>query len=289
MMLDQRRERRSLAQAVRADSKSAAVQCRAFVRRAAVACCLVVAACATTKPVEQAAIEPYTPIFSYPIPEPKAQLKKTIGVIAPIDRQSVTTANDPTYKAMRGALKDGTANLIHSKGYRIIGNYDSRDSFGFQEKKLARLIIHQEMDLQSVFKFERQEQDQISGKNFATAMIPVVGVFLASRNLQKEGRCVSTVAQFGAVAIYVQESITGEMMATKRIEIPGKVETFTRQDATCDGHSQEALNAWARLNEATYKSVMAALDKMITDEEITQWDDSAQEIRKNTKYSGGGK
>lgn len=219
---------------------------------------------------------PYSPKFNYSANGSGAKIDVSVGLIAPQfegDGQKywATQKDDDVAKGMVRGMRTSFEALLTTKGFNTSGPFDSLDNMTFPEKKGCDFVLFPAIDVDVIVKASNLHYEEEGN--------PLTG---SSQVLY----CDMVLQASGAIQIIAKEPLSGEKMWIKRIDVSPPNRSMTGRAEECQGRavSQELNNAWARLHEQMFVSVMKGLDSYVSPEEFQMLKRQAQELREKKAY-----
>lgn len=233
---------------------------------------LVLAGCTTApKPATQI----YAPTFDWTPPETAAPNSSNVsfGVVAGVFSEPKIGAS-PYGKRFSNGLAQDFLELLTAKGFTVSGPFPTVNEMTYPEKKNADLILVPEVDIQVHVTYVPVAQNNL-----------ITG--LSGYKFEGES------SMEGRITLAVMESLSGQRMWSKSIELPPSTQPYRGQlkwstPAPGPGVGSDpglAAVQGAQL-EQYYRDSMAKAWTYLNAEEMQQTKAAAQDVRSKTTFQG---
>lgn len=233
---------------------------------------LVLAGCTTApKPVTQLA----TPTFDWTPPESAAPNSTNVsfGVVAGVFSKPEVAAS-PFGKRFSSSLAADFLELLTAKGFTVSGPYATVNEMTYPEKKNADLILVPEVDLEPQIR---------------VVAVPQMNILTGMSGYKYDGDSFMQ----GRITLAVMESLSGQRMWSKSIELPASKMPFhgqTKYATAVPGNEYLLDPALVAVQSAQleqyYNDVLAKAWTYLNAEEMQQTKAAAQDVRAKTTFSG---
>lgn len=251
---------------------------------------VIVAAC--NRAAAPPPVTPYTPKYVYQSASPiQGKQDVAIAIINPILKGMVAGADGTDMlKALPSALTD----LITAKGMTYRGPFEQLDTMTFPDKKGSDLALYPEIELEALWESANYRSESRGFIN--SSVVGVCDVKLSSKGrvsfvviepLSKETLWRKTV-NVDAQEIMVPNQ-TGQIcsMQVQRGQTPPEGIPLTGQALSNSSGPKldgELGNAYRKMLEVTFNSVMKGIDTYINTEEFASLKHQSQELREKKVY-----
>jgi len=225
--------------------------------------------CATTSQMGPVKIAPYVAQFNYTVASQSPLLNEiTFTVTNPVyqTQNKIMWFSAPQFGNLRDALREDLPEILMSKGFNVLGPYDSDDLIPFPDKKKIDFVLGPKFKVAVTLKDHKAEVESIW---------TAPPVYDLTGNAEVKGE----------ITLELREVITRELMWRK--VIPFEKFTFPyfiRSPRTNEFKISYIMNDIARGVERQYPEIMAMLNTLIDPEEMKILQKQAQEIKHRQGY-----
>jgi hypothetical protein len=277
---------------LRACSAVALPQCTSKLAHFMVTLVAIVATMACNRVAEAPPATPYTPKYVYQSAAPAPQKQEVaIAIINPILKGIVAGADGiDMLKALPSALTD----LITAKGMTYRGPFEQLDTMTFPDKKGSDLALYPEIELEALWEISNSRAENRGFINGSTVTVCDVKLsskgrvsFIVIEPLSKETLWRKTV-NVDAQEVMVPNQ-TGQIcsMQIQKGQTPPAGIPLTAQALSNSSGPKldgELGNAYRKMLEATFNSVMKGIDTYVNTEEFASLKHQSQELREKKVY-----
>ncbi len=285
-------QRCALCVTLRACVEATFPKCTGRVARSILTIGAIAVAAACNRAAEAPPVTPYTPKYVYQSAAPAQQKQEvSIAIVNPILKGMVAGADGiDMLKALPSALTD----LITAKGMTYRGPFEQLDTMTFPDKKGSDLALYPEIELEALWEVSNYRAENRGFINGST--VGVCDVKLSSKGrvsfvviepLSKETLWRKTV-NVDAQEMMVPNQ-TGQichMQIQKGQTSPAGIPLTAQALSSNSGPALEGElgNAYRKMLEATFNSVMKGIDTYVNTEEFASLKHQSQELREKKVY-----
>lgn len=231
------------------------------------------AGCASTAPQTQS--PPYQPSYRFSTSSPSSnKFDVTIGLVEPAfvgDGEAFAKENRAA-QPFRSWVKSITTSfneLLVAKGMAVVGPFTDVEGLTFPEKRSMSFAIYPVIDFTAGFRVEnvRPEKAGIFG-----------GVIVV---------CDAVLEPVGQIQLVAEEPLSRQKLWIKRLDISEQAQRFRMEgNESCANKkvTREVYDAWMRIYESVYTSMMRTLDRHVTSEEFVALKREADLLKERKSY-----
>ena len=233
-------------------------------------------ACATT---ETEKIPVYEPTFEKVKTQPGEKVDIAVAIVDPQFSDSASSYysfirdQDAVGWRMVQTLKSSFSDILISKGFNTTGPFGSRDEMAYPQKKQVAFAVYP--------KFDMNPRVKVADKRTFTDTN-------AFGEEEQKTTCKLELAGRGSIKIEAVETLSGQKLWFKNIDIETPKESYPAKNENCvtapSRWPTELLNTWNRMHETIYNKAIAAFKKYIHVKEFENIKKNAMEVREKTRF-----